>query len=98
MITNLTKKCNIFIPQNNTNKRPMDNHEYPTNVIAAVGGSLFASFDSIKKIMYSPIHPTYPIDWVETLHICWKAAVGALVGLIVKAIWDKIFKTKNHRL
>ena len=96
MIANLTKKCNIFIPQNNTNKNQMDNHEYPTSIAAAIGGSLFASFDSIKRFIYSPINSNYSIDWVETLQICWKAAVGALVGLIVKAIWDKIFKTKKQ--
>lgn len=88
------KKCNIFIPQNNTNN-PMDNQEYPTSIVAAIGGSLFASFDSIKKFIYSPINTSYSIDWVETLQICWKAAIGALVGLIVKAIWDKLFKTQK---
>ena len=96
MIFNLTKKCNIFIPQNNRNNNQMHNEQYPTNVAAAIGGSLFASFDSIKRFIYSPINSSYSIDWVETLQICWKAAVGALVGLIVKAIWDKIFKTKKQ--
>lgn len=94
MIANLTKKCNIFIPQNNTNNQ-MDNQEYPTSIVAAIGGSLFASFDSIKRLIYSPINPRHAIDWAETLQICWKAAIGALVGLIVKAIWDKLFKTQK---
>lgn len=92
MIANLTKKCNIFIPQNKTNNQ-MDNQEHSTSIAAAIGGSLFASFEGIKKFIYSPINTSYAIDWVETLQICWKAAIGALVGLIVKAIWDKLFKS-----
>lgn len=73
----------------------MENQEHPANVVAAIGGSLFASFDSIKRMIYSPTDPNYGIDWVETLQICWKAAIGALVGLIVKAIWDELFKTRK---
>ena len=71
----------------------MEHNGNPTSIAAAIGGSLFASYDSIKRLIYSPINSPYSIDWAETFQICWKAAIGAIVGLVVKSIWDKLFKS-----
>lgn len=73
-------------------------HNSPTNnVAAALGGSLFAAYSSIKQLLQAPINYSYRINWAETFQVCWKAAIGAIVGLAVKAIWDKLFNTKKKQ-
>jgi hypothetical protein len=71
-------------------------HNSPTNnIAAALGGSLFATYSSIKQLLQIPSRSSYAINWAETFQVCWKAAIGALVGLIVKFCWDKIFTNKT---
>ncbi|MEI8142881.1 MAG: hypothetical protein WCG90_08450 [Chitinophagia bacterium] len=70
-------------------------HNTSNSVIAAFGGAFFGAYADIVKMLQAPAHYSYAIDWAETFQVCWKAAVGALVGLLVKFIWDKIFKTKK---
>lgn len=71
-------------------------HNSPTNnVAAALGGSLFAAYSSIKQLLQAPINYSYRINWAETFQVCWKAAIGAFVGLIVKFFWDEIFTNKT---
>lgn len=63
---------------------------------AMIGGSLFGAFDNIKLFLQAPVAYTYHVDWAEAFQISWKAALGALVGLLVKAVWDKFFKPKRQ--
>ena len=71
--------------------------EHKTGYTAAsiIGGSLAGSYESMKVLFEQPLNYTYRINWAETFQVCWKAGVGAIVGLCVKAIWDKIFKEKK---
>lgn len=73
----------------------MEHNSPGANIAAAVGGSLFAAYSSIKTLFQQPIRYSYEINWPETFQVCWKAAIGAIVGLAVKAIWDKLFNTKT---
>jgi hypothetical protein len=66
-------------------------HNTSNSVIAAFCGAFFAAYTDVAKLLQSPTHYSFAIDWAETFQVCWKAAVGALVGLFVKFIWDKIF-------
>jgi hypothetical protein len=73
----------------------MEHNSPANNVAAAIGGSLFAAYGSIKQLLQAPLTNPYSINWAETFQVCWKAAIGALVGLIVKFCWDKIFTNKT---
>ena len=73
----------------------MEHNSPANNIAAAIGGSVFAAYRSIKQLLQVPSRHSYAINWAETFQVCWKAAIGALVGLIVKYIWDKIFKSKT---
>lgn len=66
------------------------------NIIAASGGATAGvMWDGQAQIVHS-----FGINWAETFQVCWKAAIGALAGLIVKAVWDwlrkKYFKSKHN--
>jgi len=74
------------------------NHNTQYNIIAGVSGALAASWQNVKNLLQAPvIKYTYQIDWAETFQISWKAAVGAIVGLSVKWVWDKIFNRKKQK-
>lgn len=66
-------------------------------LVAGFSGALSASWENVKNLMQAPvIKYTYQIDWAETFQISWKAGVGAVVGLSVKWVWDKIFNRKKQ--
>lgn len=69
--------------------------EQPTTgkYYAGIGGVVGALFSKGTVIQ---VQSSYEINWAETFQVCWKAAVGALVGLLVKAAWDKLFKSKKE--
>ena len=73
----------------------MEHNSPGANIAAAVGGSIFAAYSSIKQLLQMPSRHSYAINWPETFQVCWKAAIGAIVGLAVKAAWDKLFNTKK---
>ena len=73
----------------------MEHNNPGANIAAAVGGSIFAAYSSIKTLFQQPIRYSYEINWHETFKVCWKEAIGAIVGLAVKALWDKLFTTKT---
>lgn len=64
---------------------------------ATIGGALFGAYDSALKLLQAPTEYTFHINWAETFQVCWKAGVGALVGLVVKFVWDKIFNRKKNK-
>ncbi|NCT92955.1 MAG: hypothetical protein GXC72_00900 [Chitinophagaceae bacterium] len=72
-------------------------HNTQYNIAAAAGGAIAAAGNNLVNLIQAPVRYTYAIDWAETFQIGWKAAVGALVGLGVKWIWDKIFNRKKRK-
>ena len=66
--------------------------------VAALGGVVFAIFKPVlKTLKYILSTNPYAIDWAETFQVGWKAFVGAVIGLAVKWVWDKIVYTKKRR-
>ena len=68
------------------------------NIVAGLSGAVAASWKTVLNIAQAPvIKYTYQIDWAETFQISWKAAVGAVVGLSIKWLWDKLFNRKSKK-
>lgn len=61
---------------------------------AVSGGSIAGAWDSIKQLAeVSPLE--WHINWQQVLQVGVNAAVGAVVGLLVKLAWDVVFEDKK---
>lgn len=73
-------------------------HKAGYTAASMIGGSLCAAWNNIQNLLYTQAPYSFEIDWAETFQICWKAGVGAAVGLVVKSIWDSIVRAIKRRM
>lgn len=66
--------------------------------VAALSGLAFAIFEPVTRTLKFLLSTNpYSIDWAETFQVSWKAAVGAVVGLSVTWVWNKLINPKKRR-
>ena len=69
-------------------------------VVAATSGAVMAICTSIKSFFIFIIYGAkvnVDIDYNQLVQVSLNAAVGAIVGLSVKWVWDKIKHLKNNK-